>query len=264
MRRLPVLSLFAAVLLSGVAMTTTSCAEAGKSASAASDEAFGKRVRAYLLSHPEVIAEVIQAYKAKQETQAADNSRQAIVTNKARLEHQAGDPSLGDGPITVVEFFDYRCTYCKAAAPAMPGMVADNKSIRLVFKEFPILTEVSEHAARAALAAQKQGRYMPVHLAFMAEKALDDAAIDRILAEKGVNLDQAHTDMKSAEISAQLDANHALAREIGVDGTPGFIVGDKLIPGYNKDEILSSVKALAATGAKPAPAKTTTATKPGI
>ena len=149
----PISVLFAASIL---AVSAASCAEPKKAetptAAAAPDAAFGEKVRAYLIAHPEVIAEAIEALKTKQQAEAEASNAKAIAQNKAQLEHAVGDPSLGAGPVTVVEFFDYRCAYCKAAAPHIPDMVAKNSQIRLVFKEFPILTEVSEHAARAALA----------------------------------------------------------------------------------------------------------------
>lgn len=249
MRRITIAGMITAAVLGVVAVSAAWCAETTKSP--LSDEAFGRKVRAYLLAHPEVIAEAINNLKAKQEVEAANQAKKAIADNKALLERAPGDPTLGTGPVTVVEFFDYRCAYCKAAAPRIPDMVIQNKSIRLVFKEFPILTEVSEHAARAALAAELQGKYLPVHLGFMAEKALDDAAIDRILKDKGVDVDRAHADMKSAAITKKLDDNKALARSIGVDGTPGFIVGDKMIGGFLEDEILAEVKAQSKTTQKP-------------
>ena len=250
MRRIKAAGIVTAALLGVVAVSAAWCAETGKSS--ITDEAFGRKVRAYLLAHPEVIAEAITNLKAKQEVEAATAARKAIADNRAQLEKAPGDPSIGTGPVTVVEFFDYRCTYCKAAAPRIPDMVMQNRSIRLVFKEFPILTEISEHAARAALAAEIQGKYLPVHLAFMAEKSLDDAAIDRILKEKGLDLDKAHEDMKSPAIYKKLEDNRTLARTIGVDGTPGFIVGDKLIGGFLEDDILAAVKAEAPVSAKPA------------
>lgn len=240
----PISVLFAASIL---AVSAASCAEPKKAetptTAAAPDAAFGEKVRAYLIAHPEVIAEAIEALKTKQQAEAEASNAKAIAQNKAQLEHAVGDPSLGAGPVTVVEFFDYRCAYCKAAAPHIPDMVAKNSQIRLVFKEFPILTEVSEHAARAALAAQIQGKYLPVHLAFMAEKALDDDGINRILKEKGVDLVRAHADMQSEPVSKKIEENRALAREIGVDGTPGFVVADKVIGGFIEDDIIAATKA---------------------
>ncbi len=230
------------------AFTVARCAEPAKPVEV--DEAFGQKVRAYLLSHPEVIEEAVEALKVKEQHQAELDASKAIGQNRDKLNLTAGDPSLGAGPVTLVEFFDYRCAYCKAAAPRIPGLVAENPNIRIVFKEFPILTEVSEHAARAALAAEAQGKYMPVHLAFMAEKALDDAAIDRILREKGVDLDRAHADMKSAAIAKKIEDNKALAHAVGVDGTPGFVVGDKLIGGFVENDILAAVKSQSDTTPK--------------
>ncbi len=241
MRRKSAFGMLAVSALAILLASTASCADASKS----SDAAFGARVRAYLLSHPEVLQEAIEALQNKQRNEAETNARKSIGEHRAELVARKGDPSIGSGPVTVVEFFDYRCGYCKAAAPRVPGMVADNKAMRLVFKEFPILSPISEVAARAALAADRQGKYMPVHLGFMAEKALDEAAIDRILKDKGVDLERAHADMKSPEIEKQIAENKALAREIGVDGTPGFVIGDKMIGGFLEGDIVAAVKAAA-------------------
>ena len=233
------IGLMTAAALVAVMGTAASCADASKPA----DAAFGAKVRAYLLAHPEVIQEAIDALQTKQKTEAETQSRKALVEHQKDLVSLTRDPSIGTGPVTVVEFFDYRCGYCKAAAPKVPDMVANNKSIRLVFKEFPILSPISDTAARAALAAAKQNHYLPVHLALMAEKALDEAAIDRVLKSNGVDLDRAHADMKSPEIDKQISENRALAHEIGVDGTPSFVVGDKVIGGFAEDDILAAVKA---------------------
>ena len=247
MRRLPLIAALAACI--GVtAVTVAWCADTSHRA----DTAFGQKVRAYLMAHPEVIEEAIEAMQAKRNEEAAGLARKAISQHTAELTRRAADPVLGDGPVTVVEFFDYRCGYCKAAAPHIPEMVAGHKAIRLVFKDYPILSEISDTAARAALAAGKQGKYVPVHLALMAEKSLDEAAIDRVLTEKGVNLDQAHKDMKSPEIAQQIEENRALAKAIGVDGTPSFVIGPKMIGGFLEDDILAEVKA---ETSHPAPAK---------
>jgi protein-disulfide isomerase len=247
MRRLPLIAALAACI--GVtAVTVAWCADTTHR----EETAFGKKVRAYLLAHPEVIEEAIQALQTKRDAETASLARKAISQHVAELTQRAGDPTLGDGPVTVVEFFDYRCSYCKAAAPHIPEMVSGHKAIRLVFKDYPILSQISDTAARAALAAARQGKYVPVHLALMAEKSLDEAAIDRILTEKGVNLDQAHKDMKSPEVEKQLDDNRTLAKAIGVDGTPSFVIGQKMIGGFLEDGILAAVKA---DGAHPAAAK---------
>lgn len=243
MRRLPLIAALSACL-AVTAVTVAWCADT----SHRGDAAFGAKVRAYLIAHPEVIEEAIDALQAKRTQEAATSARKAIGQHRDQLASNAADPVLGTGPVTVVEFFDYRCSYCKAAAPHIPDLVKANPSIRLVFKDYPILSPISETAARAALAAAKQGKYVPVHLALMAEKSLDEASIDRVLAEKGVNLDQAHKDMKSPEVDKQLEDNRDLAKAIGVDGTPSFVVGEKMIGGYLEADIVAAVKAETASG----------------
>lgn len=211
----------------------------------ADDAAFGRRVHAYLLAHPEVIQEAVQALDARQSAEAAAHAGEAIRSHAQALTADARDPVVGNvhGAKTVVEFFDYRCPYCKVAAPQLPAFLAKHPDVRLVYKEFPILSEASEHAARAALAAARQGKYGPVHLALMKLPTLTDAAIEQTLRENGVDLFRAKADAASPAVTRQLDETHALAAAIGANGTPSFIVGDQISAGWIPTEIEGLLKA---------------------
>jgi len=112
-----------------------------------------------------------------------------------------------------------------------------------VFKEFPILSETSTHAAKAAIAARNQGKYMPVHLALMSAKDLNDESIDKILIENGVDLQKAKADEAAEATSKEIDQVHALAEALGVDGTPAFVVGGKMIAGWQPDALAAAIKA---------------------
>lgn len=211
----------------------------------ADDAAFGRRVRAYLLVHPEVIQEAVQALDARQSAEAAVHAGEAIHAHASALTADPRDPVGGNvrGAKTMVEFFDYRCPYCKVAAPELPAFLAKHPDVRLVYKEFPILSETSEHAARAALAAQRQGRYAPVHLALMKLPTLTDAAIEATLRENGVDLVRAKADAASPAVTRQLDETHALAAALGANGTPSFIVGDQISAGWLPAELEGLLKA---------------------
>jgi protein-disulfide isomerase len=221
-------------------------------AEARNDEAFGQRVRAYLLEHPEVLEEAIRKLDENRSAQAAATQTRAVSGARAALEQDARDFVFGNpkGPITVVEFFDYRCGYCKTVAPEVLAMVQREGDVRFVFKEFPILPDrdtgrlgVSERAARAALAAKAQGKYLELHRDLMAERALDDAAIERVARKHG--LDPAGlAEVGGADaVDRQLTDTHQLAQAIGIEGTPAFIVGGTVIPGADIDALRAAIAA---------------------
>lgn len=238
------LSVLAALAL--IALPTVGCsADTTKAPTSAADKAFGEKVRAYLLEHPEVLEEAINKLQETRAEAADKASGVALAANRAKVERDDRDFVAGNpqGKITVVEYFDYRCPYCKAALPDINKLIADNKDIRFVLKEFPILSPVSERAARAALGAKAQGKYLPVHNALMAEKNLDDAAIDRILVANGVDVARAKADGATKAADAQLTEINQLAKLTGVTGTPAFVIGDKLIAGWDMDALKSEIEA---------------------
>ena len=212
------------------------------------DDAFGERVRAYLLAHPEVIGEAMEKLQADQAALKDAAASVAIRQNHAALEHDPRDGVAGDpnGLVTVVEFFDYRCPYCRAAEPQLQKLLHKRANVRLVLKEFPILdiedqSHISENAARAALATLPQDKYLQVHRALLAKPRLDDAGVHSVLADAGVDLASDATVAASNAITDHLADNRKLARDIGVDGTPAFIVGDKLIAGAQMDQLEAAI-----------------------
>jgi protein-disulfide isomerase len=227
-----------------LALSFTGCSRAAETSTPVPKE-LGDQIRAYILAHPEVIEEAANALQAKRQAQADASIKLALSQNRAKNERDGRDFVAGNpnGKITVVEYFDYRCPYCKAAIGDLNKLLMDNPDIRLVLKEFPILSKTSENAARAAIGAKAQGKYMEVHSAFLEEKNLDDAAIDRILKAKGVDVAKAKAIGQEASTTAQIEEIHALGRASGVTGTPAFIIGDKVIAGWAPDEIKASVEA---------------------
>ena len=237
----------AAFLLSALAALALPVAACHAQESPA-DIAFGKRVRAYLLAHPEVLQEAYERLQAKADADKASGVREAIVARRDLLEHDPRDPVLGNprGAVTVVEFFDYRCPFCKAAEPDLETLLTANPDVRLVLKEFPILdaedqTHISEDAARAAIAAKAQGRYGPVHHALLADKHLDENGVAAILKADGVDAAAAQPVEASAATTTQIADARALARALGIDGTPAFIVGDQMIAGAQMDLLRTAV-----------------------
>ena len=199
---------------------------------AAADPAFGAKVRAYLLEHPEVIEEAVQKLRQNQMLEAAKASAPTVSKFRQQLEQDPRDFVINPkGEFTVVEFFDYRCGYCKVVAPEVVKLIAENPDVRFVFKEFPIFGEVSDTAARIALTPQGKAKGLELYKAMMADRALDEAAIDRHLI--GVGLSPAEVRKAAADptIDAQIQEIRALARGLGLQGTPAFVIGDYLVPG---------------------------------
>lgn len=196
-------------------------------------EAIEEIVRDYLLRNPEVIEEAIGVLRARKQEEERRQAEAAIRENAEALGSHPMSPVSGNanGDVTVVEFFDYRCGYCKRALPAMEAVLEEDANVRVVWKEFPILGPVSVFAARAAMAAHRQGRYLPFHLALMKERELTEDRVVEIAAETGLDVERLEEDMEDPAIQAYLDETRALAREIGISGTPAFVVGGRLVPG---------------------------------
>lgn len=196
------------------------------------DKAFGEKVRAYLLEHPEVLMEASQKLQEKQAAQQAVSSQKAIGEYRQAIERDPRDIVINPaGTITVTEFFDYRCGYCRQATPAVLELVQKNPDIRLVLKDFVIFGNDSEAAARIALGAKDQGKSLELHKALMAENALDAVAALRIAKGLGVDMEKAKAVGESQAITQHLADTDALARALNLSGTPAFIVGDTLVPG---------------------------------
>ncbi|KAB2849365.1 MAG: DsbA family protein [Hyphomicrobiaceae bacterium] len=201
-------------------------------------------IREYLINHPEVLVEAQQALEAKQEAQRAVLMKQAMSTVGPALFRSPSSPIAGaeKGEITVVEFFDYNCGYCKRAMPDVAKLIEGDKKVKFVFKELPIFGKDSEAAARVALAASKQGKYFELHRALLEYKGKVDEARSLELAKKlGLDIEKLKKDMAAADISKEIIETRQLAEKLGIQGTPHFFVADKVIPGApeNLHEVLT-------------------------
>ena len=197
-------------------------------------QAFEAIVHDYLLSHPDVLAQALSDVEKILKRQAEDQARIALTARRKDLLNDPSTPAGGNpkGDVTIVEFFDYRCPYCKVVEPSLEQLLARDHGVRFVYKEFPVLGPVSGIAARAALAANLQGKYEAFHNAMMAVKGpFDEAKIYKIAESVSLDLPRLKHDMSKPEIAAELQANFELARAIGVQGTPSFIIGQEIIPG---------------------------------
>ena len=193
-----------------------------------------KIIREYLINNPEVLEEAIQALQAKRQAQRAQAAQASIQKNRKQIYENPEDPVGGNlnGDVTIVEFFDYRCGFCKRVAPVVEKALAKDKKIRIVYKEFPVLGPNSVLAARAALASRAQGKYLAFHKALMKAKiSYDETSIMKIATSVGIDTARLKKDMQAPDIQAYIVKTRALARSLGIRGTPAFVIGEQMFPG---------------------------------
>jgi protein-disulfide isomerase len=196
--------------------------------------ALDQAIHDYLMRHPDVVLQALKAGQEQADAQAAEQSRRTIITKRQELVAAPDDLVQGNpkGDVTLVEFFDYRCPYCKQVEPSLDALLKEDGKLRIVYKEFPILGEASTYATHVALAAKQQGKYAEFHRAMMATKGEigDDAVLD-VAAALGLDMAKLKADMAAPEIDKLIDRNYALADALDIQGTPALIIGDTLIPG---------------------------------
>jgi protein-disulfide isomerase len=195
-------------------------------------------VRNYLTKNPEILVEMTSELDKRQAAEQEAKQQKVISDNadaifRSPLAYVAGNP---DGNVSVVEFFDYNCGYCRRALPDVVKLVDNDNKVRLVLKELPIFGDDSEAAAKAALAAHKQGKYFEMHQKLFTEpgKADKEKAL-RIAKELGLDVDQLEKDMADPDIQKSLDQAKDLAQKLGLQGTPLYLIGDHVIPGAPDD-----------------------------
>jgi protein-disulfide isomerase len=222
-------------LLAGLVITVGSAgAPARAQAPALSPEAIESIVREYLLNHPEVIMESIRRAEARDREAARAQSRVAVQAQQQALLRDPESPVGGNsaGDVTIVEFFDYRCPYCRRMEPLVKTLLAEDRGIRFVYKELPILGPESTLASRAALAARGQGKYAEAHDALIgANGPFTPESLVAMLAGIGVDGDRLRADMEAPEVAALLRRERDLAEALGINGTPAFVVGGELVVG---------------------------------
>ncbi len=243
MRRiLPVLA-----LLAGLAAP----AHAQDAFTPAQREAIQRMVIETLRAKPELVLEAIEAIEAKREAETRARASAALSEKKRELYDDAEAPVAGNpkGDLTIIEFFDYRCPYCKQMHAPMKALLAADGQIRVVRKDLPILGPASVVASHAALAARAQGKYPAFHDAMMEFRGqLDEAGVFRIAGEAGLDVARLRRDMEAPAVRGLLQRNAALAQTLAITGTPAFVIGDALVPGAIDAETMK--KLVAETRAK--------------
>jgi len=203
-------------------------------------------VREVLKEDPELVLEALQTLEAREHDAADAKSAKIVSQYRDQIEHDPSDPVAGNpkGDVTVVEFFDFRCPYCKQVADDMFRTVQEDGKVRLILKDLPILGRDSVTASRAALASIGQGKYLAFHHALIAERGpLDEATVLRIAGTVGLDTARLKADMAKPEIEQRIKRNVALAHALDLRGTPAFVIGDALIPGaIDADTLKAAIK----------------------
>lgn len=194
--------------------------------------------------NPGIVMEAV-AILEQQQAAAENIARTNVLTNQRNLlEQDPNAPVLGhlEGDVTVVEFFDYNCSFCRRAMAEVQGLLEDDKNVRLVYREWPILGEGSVFAAKAALAARKQGKYEEFHWALMGMSGrAEEASVIRIAGEVGLDVAQLRKDMEAPDVGEHIETSMGLAQSLGFNGTPSFVIGEELVPGFVKKSQLVEI-----------------------
>jgi len=207
-------------------------------------------VKNYLVQHPEVLQEAMDALDKHQKEADAEKARVTIKDNKATIFNSAHQVVLGnpDGNVTMVEFFDYNCAYCKRALPDMMSLLKTDPDLKFVLKEFPVLGPGSVEAAHVAVAARMQDptgkKYIEFHQKLLGGRGpADKARALAVAKEIGFDMARIEKDMNSDEVKDTIDENMKLADELGVSGTPSYVVGDQVVVGaVGLDELREKIK----------------------
>lgn len=207
----------------------------------------------YLRANPEAILESVRAMQEREQAAQLQRQMNNLIARRRDIERDPSSPVLGNpnGDVTVTEFFDYRCGYCKAVLPAVMQLLKDDPKVRYVMKELPILSPESRIAARLAMAVWKTEpkRYLDLHAKLMgAQGDFTEKRIMDLAKEAGINVARAQQEMAKPEIEGALRNNAELAHDIGINGTPAFIVGTRLAPGAVDYATLKQFVAEARTG----------------
>ncbi|SDF19806.1 DsbA family protein [Rhodobacter capsulatus] len=215
--------------------------------SAADKAAFGEAVKTYLMENPEVLVEAINKLEERQQAAQADNDKVLVQSNAEDIFNFAGDWVGGnpEGDVTMVEFIDYKCTYCKKAYEVVDEVLKKDGKIRFVVKEFPILSEQSVLAARFAVATRQvagDAAYEKVHDALMAVRGdITLESLQRLAEAQKIDAKAVLAQMNTEAVTAVLRTNAQLAERMAIAGTPAFVVGGQLLRGYAPAEVMAQI-----------------------
>ena len=205
-----------------------------------------KQIADYFMRNPEKLEQALENMQAFMEDRANRQQAEALLQNADKLYRDEADYTMGpqNAPITIVEFFDYNCGYCKRSFAPLMEALEENKDVRLVFKEYPILGEPSYLASSTALAINDKMKYLTYHSKLMTHSGrVSQAVVEKILGELKLPPQKLQADARSDKYVLQLAETRQLADAIGVNGTPAFVINGQLFPGaLNKAELMQAIK----------------------
>jgi len=247
------LALSAAFLLAGPLRTNSVAADTSMFDDA-QKRGIEQVMKDYLLANPQILLEVQSALEQKMAQEEAERTKALVSENAKEIYRHPDAPVAGnpDGDITVVEFFDYNCGYCKRGFQNIRELIEKDKNVRVVFKELPILSKDSEDASKIALAARSQGKYWELHQAMLESKGrVTEASALEMAGKLGLDVAKLKTEKDSEPVKAELARVEALARKMNISGTPHFLVGSDAIGGAPEDlldQLSDKIAALRKTG----------------
>lgn len=206
-------------------------------------EAVEKVVHDFIVNNPELILKSVDDFQRK--TMQA-RQEEALSKHKDTLFTDTTSPEGGNpkGDVTMVEFFDYNCGYCKRAHAEVKALLEKDPNVRIIYKDFPILGPSSELASKWSLAAHQQGKFQAFYDAMMDnKKPVNEDLLAEIAKDIGLDVEKAKADAGSTEVMAQIEKNRSTATDLGISGTPGFVIGGEIVPGaLPADELLKKVE----------------------
>lgn len=206
--------------------------------SPAQRQAIEKMIHTYILTHPEILLEAQEALNARAETNRLEKIQRVLVEHRGALFHQEGDLVLGNpnGKVSIVEFYEYNCPYCKQVAPALAKRIAADRSLKLILKPMPYLTKASASVAYLAVASARQNKLAAYHAALLEAKGQStDVTALKIAEQIGLDTAQLKRDAALPEVKATVDRVQSLSHSLNIEGTPFFFIDDKYISGVPED-----------------------------
>ena len=207
----------------------------------------GTEIREYLLAHPEVLPEAMQKLQEREEAERTKQASGFVTANRDRIFPALGSAWAGNpnGDVTVVEYLDYNCGYCRASLPIVDKLIASDPRVKIVYRELPVLSDESKVAARYAVVAAKEGKYRPLHDALYAGGPLSDASMDAALRTAGLDPVHVKEAAKAPDVARTIEDNLAMTTPLGMSGTPTWVIGDRVLSGLQPLETMQAAVAAA-------------------
>jgi len=243
----PLVSRLALVALLGMTPLAAIAADSSPPLTDAQKAAVRDLVGATLRDNPQIVVDALNSFQAKQQEAESKNREGAITKLSGWVAENKHLSSIGNpkASVTIVEFYDYNCGYCRRMAPQIQELLKADKDLRWVFVDFPILSPVSSVAARAAMAAEDQGKFADFHFALMSHPgAIDEAAIVKVAKDAGLNVEKFNTYRANEGLERVLNKNRQMGEELGVRGTPSMVVGKEFVGGaLSKEDLVAKIAA---------------------